>query len=200
MYKAWLAGPAYEASFATQNSQGDPMKIKRRLLGSSLLLVLIGWSLFQIYGMGHSSIEKQNAGKLLYQVSLFQMEILGGFLYNVDKMKDTESLNPLQQAVYTATYTHAQLVLAYGADDLAPLPGLSELMQYMLRLQIGGQRPVKADEVQTLIEVRKQFSLMFDAYSKMLNSFNEIDSSQSDLMAKADKVIMDLLRKKMQYR
>jgi hypothetical protein len=148
--------------------------------------------------MGQGSNEKQDAGKLLYQVSLFQMEILGGFLYNIDKMKDTESLNPLQQAIYTATYTHAQLVLAFGAKDLAPLPGLSELMQYMLRLQVGGQRPLKSDEVQALVEVRKQFSMMFDAYSKLLTSYNDINPSQSLLLAKSDKAIMDLLRKKMQ--
>jgi len=189
---------ACEVSFATQNSKEDPMKPKRKVIGSLLLIFLIGWSVYQIYGMGRGSVEKQDAGKLLYQVSLFQMEILGGYLYNIDKMKDTESLNSLQQAIYTATFTHAQLVLAFGDKDLAPLPGLSELMQYMLRLQVGGQRPLKSDEVQTLVEMRKQFLIMFDAYGKLLTPNNEINSSQSVLMAKADKVVMDLLRKKMQ--
>ncbi|NHN30121.1 S-adenosylmethionine decarboxylase [Paenibacillus agricola] len=174
------------------------MKPKRKVIGSMLLIALIAWIGYQIHGMGQDAVEKQDAGKLLYQVSLFQMEILGGYLYNMDKVKDTESLNPLQQAIYTATYTHGQLVLAYGTKDLAPLPGLSELMQFMLRLQVGGQRPLKSDEVQTLMEVRKQFSILFDAYSKLLSSYDEMNSSQNASMAKADKAIMELLRKKMQ--
>jgi hypothetical protein len=174
------------------------MKQKRRLVLYICILFLVGWPIFQLYGMFQGHNIKQDAGKMLYQVSLFQMELLSSFLQNIDKMKDTESLNSLRQATYTANFTHTHLVLAYGDKELAELPGLSELMQYMLRLQVGGQRPLRSDEVQTLFEVRKQFAGLFDAYGRLLSSRNEIDQSQNISMTKADKAISELLRKKMQ--
>ncbi|MEK3720914.1 S-adenosylmethionine decarboxylase [Paenibacillus sp. FSL H8-0034] len=174
------------------------MKRKRRLVLYLLLIFLLGWPLYQIYAMAQGTTEKQDAGKMLYQVSLFQMELLSSYLQNIDKVKDTESLNALRQAVYTANFTHDHLVLAFGDPALTTLAGVPELMQYMLRLQVGGQRSLRSDEVQTLVEVYKQFSIFFDAYGKLLSSRLDINSSQSAIMAKADQAISELLRKKMQ--
>ncbi|SFK70410.1 hypothetical protein SAMN03159341_101176 [Paenibacillus sp. 1_12] len=174
------------------------MKRKRKVVFYLLLIFLLGWPLYQIYAMMQGQSEKQDAGKMLYQVSLFQMELLSSYLQNVDKAKDTESLNTLRQAVYTANFTHDHLVLAFGNQSLTPLAGLPDLMQYILRLQVGGQRPLRSDEVQTLVEVHKQFNVYFDAYGKLLSSHLEINSSQSALMTKADQTISEMLRKKMQ--
>lgn len=173
------------------------MKRKRRWALYLILMFFIVWPVYQIIGMVSAHTEKQDAGKLLFQVSLFQMELLSSYLHDIDKVKDTESLNPLRQAVYTANFTHQHLVLAYGEDVLTPLDSLSQLMQFVLRLQIGGQRPLKTDEVQALLEVRKQFDDLYDAYGKLLSSRNEIVASQNQRLQKDDKAVTELLRKKL---
>ncbi|WP_282941253.1 S-adenosylmethionine decarboxylase [Paenibacillus sp. RC67] len=173
------------------------MKRKRKWVMYVIFVFLIVWPVYQIIGMVSAHSEKQDAGKLLYQVSLFQMELLSSYLHDIEKVKDTEALNPLRQAVYTANFTHQHLVLAYGEDVLTPLEGLSQLMQFVLRLQIGGQRPLKGDEIQALMEVRKQFDDLYDAYGKLLSSKSDIVASQNQRLQKDDKSMTDLLRKKL---
>jgi hypothetical protein len=70
-------------------------------------------------------------------------------------------------------------------------------MQYVVRLQIGGPRPLKTEEAQTLDQVRKQYADLYDAYGKLMSSTNKIDSSQNDRLIKIDKAMTDLLRKKL---
>jgi hypothetical protein len=147
--------------------------------------------------MMSSHSERQDAGKLLYQVSLFQMELLGSFLHDLDQMQGTEGLDLLRQAIYTANFTHEHLVLAYGEEELTPLSGLTQLMQYVVRLQIGGQRPLKAEEAQTLDQVRKHYDDLYDAYGKLMSPDHEIISSQNDRLLKTDKAMTELLRKKL---
>ncbi|MFH5182209.1 S-adenosylmethionine decarboxylase [Paenibacillus sp. TAB 01] len=172
------------------------MRYRRKWLLYGLLLFLAGWPAFQIYEMTAGHAEKEDAGKLLYQVSMFQMELLSSFMQDVGK-KDTGSLNELRQAVYTANFTHDHLVMAYGDDRLTPLNGLSQLMQYVIRLQIGGNRPLKPDESQTLVQVSELFAEMYDAYGQLLSSSNKIVSSQNDRLLEADKAMQELLRKKL---
>jgi hypothetical protein len=176
---------------------GNEVKRKSRLLALVFVVLLVGWPVYHIYAMllGHS--QKQDAGRLLYQVSLFQMELLGSFLHDMDKLHDTDGLNPLRQAVYTANFAHEHLVLAYGDKEVTPLYGLSQLMQYVVRLQIGGQRPLKADEVQTLSEVQKQYADLYEAYGQLMSPQNSIVGSQNDKLVKSDKLITELLRKKL---
>ncbi|TDF97616.1 S-adenosylmethionine decarboxylase [Paenibacillus piri] len=173
------------------------MKRKKKLYIYVLLLFLVVWPVYQIVGMLGGHAEKQNAGKLLYQVSMFQMELLGSFLNDVNQMQGTGGLDLLRQAVYTANFTHEHLVLAFGEDRLTPLNGLTQLMQYVVRLQIGGQRPLKADEAQTLEQIRKQYADMFDAYGKLMSPSYSIVSAQNDKLMKADKAMTELLRKKL---
>ncbi|MFE5320176.1 S-adenosylmethionine decarboxylase [Paenibacillus sp. NPDC056579] len=173
------------------------MKRKPNIIIYVIVAFLIIWPLYQIIGMVRGHSETEDAGKLLYQVSLFQMELLSSSLHDVDKAKDTNSLNPLRQAVYTASFTHEHLVQAYGAKKLRPLEGLSQLMQYLLRLQIGGQRALKGEEVQTLTESRRLFEEIYDAYGKLMSSGGSMVSSQNNRLVKADKEMVELLRKKL---
>ncbi|MBE1443496.1 S-adenosylmethionine decarboxylase [Paenibacillus sp. OAS669] len=173
------------------------MKRKRKWIMYAILVFFVVWPVYQIIGMIGAHSEKQDAGKLLYQVSLFQMELLSSYLHDIEKVKDTEGLNPLRQAIYTANFTHQHLVLAYGEDQLTPLESLSQLMQYVLRLQIGGQRPLKGEEVQALLEVRKQFDDLYDAYGKLLSSRGDVVGSQNQRLQKDDKMVNELLRKKL---
>jgi hypothetical protein len=174
------------------------MRRKSKLILYMLLVLLLAWPVYQIYGMVLGFTEKQDPRKLLYQVSYFQMELLGSFLQNIDKTKDTEGLNSLRQAIYTANFSHEHLVLAYGSKELTQLQGLPQLMQYILRVQIGGQRALRADEAQTLLEIRKLFADLYDAYGRLLSSSYTIIGSQNTALIKADKAIVELIHKKMQ--
>jgi hypothetical protein len=173
------------------------MRRKGRLVVCICILLLIGWPVFRIYGMLHVHSERQDAGQLLYKVSLFQMELLGSFLQQMNKTPDTDGLNSLRQAVYTAMFAHDHLVLAYGENEVSPLNGLPQLMQYVVRLQIGGQRPLRLEEVQTLADIQKLYGDLYEAYGKLLSPSNKIVSSQNDKLAKTDKAIVELIRKKL---
>jgi hypothetical protein len=182
----------------TLGQGGYVMKRKSKLGLYIFLLLLVAWPVYQVYGAVQGFSERQDAGKLLYQVSFFQMELLGSFLQNIDKTKDTDGLNSLRQAIYTANFTHEHLVLAYGVKELTPLQSLPQLMQYVLRLQIGGQRALRPDEAQTLLEIRRLFSELYEAYGRLLSSSYKIIGSQNTVLIKADKAVLDLLHKKMQ--
>ncbi|WP_284637847.1 S-adenosylmethionine decarboxylase [Paenibacillus silviterrae] len=161
----------------------------------AILALLIVWPISQIVGMLQTDAHREEADKLLYKVSFFQMELLGSYLQDAGVVRDTESLAALRQSLYTANYTHDHLVLAYGESALTKLESLSQLMQYILRLQIGGQRPLKTDELQTLSEVNRLYADLYDAYGKLLSG-GDIVSSENTRLAKADKAIAELLKKK----
>ncbi|TBL81872.1 S-adenosylmethionine decarboxylase [Paenibacillus thalictri] len=168
-------------------------------LGVYILIGLFAvWTVVQVAGAFHGTSEKGDPGKLLYQVSLFQMELLGSYLHDTDKTAAAAgSLNELKQVLYSASFTHEHLVMAYGEDQLTPLQSLGQLQQYLIRLQIGGQRPLKPDESQTLLEVNKQYNELFDAYGKLFSSGGSVIGSQNDRLVKADKAISELLKKKL---
>jgi hypothetical protein len=158
---------------------------------------IIIWPLYQIIHMTHEKTEKPNATKLLYQVALFQMEMLGSFLHDAGQSGNTGELNELKQVLYSANFAHEHLVMAMGEDQLTYLPSLNQLLQFIIRLQIGGQRPLKPDEAQTLQEASKQFAEMYNAYEKMLSSGNEIVGSQNSRLMQADKAILELIKKRL---
>ncbi len=128
---------------------------------------------------------------------MFQMEMLNSYLLEAPRMKGTHELTNTKQALFTVMYTHERLVLAAGDGGLNPLASLSSLMQYIEKLQMGGERLLKPDELQVLGEAAKQFAQMYDGYGKVLDSRDSVISSQNDKMAKADKALKELLKKKM---
>ncbi|WP_248927437.1 S-adenosylmethionine decarboxylase [Paenibacillus hamazuiensis] len=168
----------------------------RKLWMYVLLALFIVWPVYHITEMLGGGEGKQDATKLLYQVSLFQMELLGGFLNDAAGAQNTSALNEMKQVLYSAQYAHEHLVLAVGEKELSALPSLNQLLQYVTRLQIGGQRPLKSEEVQTLQEVHKQFAELYDAYSKLMSSGDEIIGSQNKRLEKADKAIGEAIRKR----
>ena len=168
-----------------------------KLLVYGIVLFLLLWPAVQIYDSLHSRPEKQDAVHLLYQVSLFQMELLNRCLQEGSSVKDTGELNAWKQALYAASYTHERLVLAVGEEELTPLNSLQQLMQYMLRLQIGGERPLKPEELRTLEEAGKQFSGMYDAYQKLFASGSRIMTSGNEELKKGDASLSEFMRKKL---
>jgi hypothetical protein len=125
-----------------------------------LVLMLSIWPIFQAIDLFQSKGSDTNPTHLLYQVSLFQMELLSSYLQQTREITDSAQLDALKQSLYSANYTHERLALAVGSDHLAALSSMNQLMQYVLRLQVGGHRVLKADEKQTLLDAAVQFHEM----------------------------------------
>ncbi|MED4601180.1 S-adenosylmethionine decarboxylase [Paenibacillus validus] len=159
--------------------------------------VLVLWSGLQIVELAGRGTPVERADKMLYQVARFQMELLGSHLTESAKAKDTDGLNSLRQAAYSAAYAHEHLVLAYGEGKLAKLEAPSKLLQYLVRLQIAGTRPLKADEQQTLAEAARGFAALFAAYGSLMSPGDAVVSSQNTKLTEADKALAELLDRKL---
>ncbi|MFC5447282.1 hypothetical protein [Paenibacillus aestuarii] len=173
-------------------------KIARKAIIYSVVLFLIIWPIYQVIGMLGGHKEEHDAEHLLYQVSLFQMELLNSYLGEVGKIKTTDELNEAKQALYSASYTHERLVLAAGGKEyLTSLSSIDQLMQYIQRLQIGGERALKPEETQLLQEVAKQYQTMYGIYEKLMASDGAVISSQNEKLAQTDTALAALIHKKL---
>jgi hypothetical protein len=173
-------------------------KMIRKTVIYSIILFLIIWPVYQLSQMlGHHK-EEHDATHLLYQVSLFQMELLKSYLEESAQSKNTDQLDASKQALYSAEYTHERLVLAAGGSEyLTPLSSMTQLTQYLQRLQVGGERTLKPDELLTLKEAGLQFKSMYESYEKIMASNGDIVSSQNTKLADLDRNLTTFLRKKM---
>lgn len=172
-------------------------RFRKKIFMYIILILLIAWPLTQMVEMLTANRASAKPEVLLYQVSLFQMELLNSYLLDSGKFKNTDSLNALRQAVYSAQFAHDHLVQAFGEAKLAKLESLGEILQYLLRLQIGGERPLKSDEIQTMVEVGKQFNEMYEAYGKLLSTTGGVVDSQNARLSKSDQSVTELLKKKL---
>jgi hypothetical protein len=172
-------------------------KLLRKGIGWLVVGVLIVWPIYQIAHSWSKADEKYDSTKLLYQVAQFQIELLYSALAETGKMKQTEELNELRLAVYSANFTHQRLVLAIGESKLTALRSLPELLQVLLRFQIGGERALKPDETDTLNKAGAMFKTMFDSYGKLLTSGGKVVGSANDKLHKSDEELYTLLHKKL---
>ncbi|SDN57470.1 hypothetical protein SAMN04487897_103216 [Paenibacillus sp. yr247] len=173
-------------------------KMVRKTVIYSIVLFLIIWPVYQLTQMlGHHK-EEHDATHLLYQVSLFQMELLKSYLEESAQSKNTDALDASKQALYSAGYTHERLVLAAGGSEyLTPLDSMTQLTQYLQRLQVGGVRALKPDELQTLKEAGLQYKSIYDIYEKIMASNGDIVSSQNTKLAELDRNLTAFIRKKL---
>jgi hypothetical protein len=168
-----------------------------RLTVYGLLLILSIWPIFQVIDLFQSKLSDANPTHLLYQVSLFQMELLSSYLQQSREITDSAQLDSLKQSIYSANFTHERLALAVGSDHMAALSCMNQLMQYVLRLQVGGHRQLKADEKQTLQDAAEQFQDIYAAYEQLMSSRGSIISSQQEKLAKKDESLSNMIRKKL---
>ncbi|OCT14911.1 hypothetical protein A8709_12310 [Paenibacillus pectinilyticus] len=172
-------------------------KLIRKAILYGVVLFLIIWPIYQLTQMFGSPKEDHDATHLLFQVSLFQMEIVKSSLESAAQSKNTNDLDAVKQALYSAEYTHERLVLAAGGnDELTPLTFMSQLTQYVQRLQLGGARTLKADELQTMKETQKEYNDMYAVYEVMMASNGHIISSQNAKLTELDRNLTTFLRKK----
>jgi hypothetical protein len=124
------------------------------------------------------------------------MELLNSLLQDAGRLKETGQLDSLKQALYSASYAHERLISAVGTDQMASLDSLPQLMQYVIRLQLGGERPLKAGEIKALQEAGGLYNELYESYAKLMNTSGEVISSENKKMAEADGKLAELIKKK----
>ncbi|WP_010270904.1 hypothetical protein [Paenibacillus senegalensis] len=166
-----------------------------RVASGMIIVFLVVWPLFHISGMLKQSRSDQDAGYLLYQVSLFQMEMLANLLGEAENADHTGQLNALMQTAYSANYTHERLLLAVDRDRMAPLDSLPQLLQYIMRLQLGGERVIKPEELETLGELKQGYDEIYDLYSKLMReNSRRIIASANEQLKKKDGELAERIR------
>ena len=169
----------------------------RKAVVYGVVFILLVWPIYQLLQMSGTHKEDHDATHLLFQVSLFQIEILKSSLGEAAERKTTDELNGVKQALYAAEYTHERLVLAAGGEDeLTLLSSMDQLSQFVQRLQLGGERALTPAESQTLKESQKQYNSMCEVYVKMMASSGKIISSQNAKLSELDRNLTAYLRKK----
>lgn len=162
-----------------------------------IIVLLVGWPMYQIYDIMKPDSESVDPEKLLFQVSLFQVELLNSFLQEASTARTTDQLNALKQAAYSVDYTHERFVLLVGDHVLTPLYSVNELMQFIMRLQIGGNRLLKADELEMIRKSGEQFRQLYEAYESLLSSGGSIINSQSEKISELDQAIYDIVHEQL---
>lgn len=172
------------------------MKIRnaKRVLQITLLILLVAWPLYYIVSSLQHRTVKHDAAYLLYEVSLFQMELLNSSLQEVANLKTANELEELKKSLFMTDFTHERLVMAVG-EDISSLESLSLLMRAVERMEISGARSIKAEERQLLTESSKLIEEMYTSYSKVMNSSGKIIGSQNEEIVQFDEELVALLKK-----
>jgi hypothetical protein len=169
-----------------------------KLLTVIVSLLLIGWPLYQIYKQFYAHSEQKNGVHLLYQVTLFQMESLNSALADSAAWTETQQLNILKQAAYSAMYTHERFTMLIGTQKLTALQSVSRMMDYIGRLQVGGNRPITPAEKQALQDAGKLYKPLYEAYNHLMASTAlDIAAAQNAQIKKLDRTLSDFFSKKL---
>ncbi|WJH32510.1 hypothetical protein N6H14_19345 [Paenibacillus sp. CC-CFT747] len=161
-----------------------------------VLAVLVGWPVYQLADWYKNVTSRHDASYSLFEVSLFQMELLNSTLREAATAQDTGQLDTLKLAAYSAQFTHERLAAAMEEEGLADLASLPQLQQVLLRLQIGGRRTLKPEETQLIGEAAELFQRLYEEYGGLMGPNHRLIPSKNDKVRKFDKELQELLRKK----
>ncbi|WP_274362598.1 S-adenosylmethionine decarboxylase [Paenibacillus thermotolerans] len=150
------------------------------------------WTFGQLLGTLRHSDSPKDARLLLYEASLFQTELLSSSAGESGKARTTQDLQGLKQAAFSAAYTHEKLAEAWGSA-VPSLSSPSKAVEWIVRMQIGGDRALTQEEQEMLVNVSPYFQELYDAYSHMVNKDGRIVGSSVDKLKEADRHIAELL-------
>ncbi|MDP5272692.1 hypothetical protein [Chengkuizengella axinellae] len=167
----------------------------RQVLIFMIFVILFAWPVYQLVDLYFTKKSEKDSNIMLYQVSLFQIELLNNLISDSMNANNTEQLNALKQFAYTADYTHQHLVLAYGETKLTNIHSFLEIMQYIIRLQLGGDRSLKPEEAAVFQEISKAFVEITQVYEGMLSEDGKIIASQNEKLIQLDEAVSGYLRK-----
>ncbi|GIQ70202.1 hypothetical protein XYCOK13_30260 [Xylanibacillus composti] len=167
---------------------------KAKALFYVLLFILIGWPIVQMYQVYVAKPEQENATVLLHQVSMFQLQLLQSVTTEAAGAGSTGSLNSLQQAAYTMQFVHQRLELAAGKGKVAGLEALADFQQYLLSLQITGNRALRPEETQVLERMNKFVGSLQPIYGRLITDEGKVSKPANEELAQADEAMRQFLQ------
>lgn len=176
--------------------------MRKKPWGAAVLILLAGWMvllpLWQLADWAKIKREKGDAVQQLYEVAQFQMELLGSTMNEAAAVKTSGQLNEWKRAAYSAAFTHERLVTASAGEALpGKLESMEMLLQWIMRVQLGGERPLKPEELELMKEVAKRYKALFEAYGRLRDKDGDPVSAAAGELTRADRELADVLRKKM---
>ncbi|MCJ8013814.1 hypothetical protein MUG84_18980 [Paenibacillus sp. KQZ6P-2] len=168
----------------------------RDILFLCLIALLFAILVYQGYRMMLPQKGHADAEQMLYEVSLFQMQVLNTSLMDAAHSGNTSDLNALKLAAYSAAYTHDRLVNSVGGDKLYPFPAIGGLVDVITSWQIGGNRPLSESEKELLGSYSELFSGAVQSYQQLLSESGHVISSQNDELEKTGKQLAALMKGK----
>jgi hypothetical protein len=175
--------------------------MRNKQLGTVILILITVWMvvlpLWQLADWVKVKREKGDAVQLLYEVAVFQMELMGSTMNEAVQVKTTGQLDEWKRTAYAAAYTHERLAKALGEEAPAKLESMDALLQWIMRAQLGGERPLKQEEQELLKEASKRFKVMFETYVELMDSEGDIIGSAGSGLGQADKDLGEYIRKRM---
>jgi hypothetical protein len=160
------------------------------------IVLLASVTFYQTYDWYRAKTDRTDAAYYLYQVSLFDLQMLAGTLAEAGKLTDTSQLDALREAAYSAQYSHERLARIYAKENMAALDSYKELLQFVLGLQLGGPQAIKPETAKTMRDLSGLYREMSADYAKLLSARHEIISSENAKLVKIDGDIVKLLRQK----
>lgn len=143
------------------------MRKGARTLLWAVVCLMAGVTIFQwASAFGGNKEAAADPAEMLFEASLFQMELLASHAAEAARAVSTGELNGLKQAAYSVEFTHERLRRASGGD-IPELASVTELLEWIVRLQIGGERKLRPDENERLAAAAPHFAEMHDAYAAL---------------------------------
>lgn len=142
-----------------------PRALLWTVVAAMALITLIQW----IAASGGREQAPADARRMLYETSLFQVELLAGHAAEAARASSTGDLDGLKQAAYSVQFTHERLAMAVGAG-MPALDGVPALLDWIVRLQIGGERRLKSEEAERLAAAAPSIAELYDAYTELFGA------------------------------
>lgn len=166
--------------------------LRKRIIMILLFFILV-WSLYSIFNQSPKQYQADSATMLLYEVSLFQLELLNNRINYTDEFSNDSSVELLKQAVYAVQFTHERLSIAMEYQ-LPDLKGLDKMMEYIIRLQIGGIQTFNEEAKAVLFEASELIDHMYEHYSHLISSRGQIIKSSKTELINYDEQLYELFQ------
>jgi len=164
------------------------MRKRARALLWAAVCLMAGVTIFQwASAFGGSKEEAADPAEMLFEASLFQMELLASHAAEAARAASTGDLNGLKQAAYSAEFIHERLRRT-RSGAIPELASVTELLEWIVRLQIGGERRLRPEENEKLSAAAPYFAELHEAYASLGRSGRE-GAAAAERVKKADEQI-----------
>jgi len=159
------------------------------VVGAMALVTLVQW--IAAFGRGGETLA--DAKRMLYEASLFQVELLAGHASEASRASTTGELDGLKQSAYSVEFTHGRLAQAAG-DGVPELRSASALVELLVRFQIGGERRLKPEEAERLAAASPFITELYDGYAALFGEDGRLDAAAAERIRAADERILNILQ------